>query len=130
MIDQRRGLVKALIVKEIRQVDQMLFDKVQLLGIVLHDDKLNEKRLEWLMYWLFHGRERFGTKNFDMKMKFNFKLKVNFQTYFELMMLTSCICDKWIVLQTDMSTHEVHVTALAGGCHTRDLEPKCDNAMP
>ena len=71
-----------------------------------------------------------ATKNFDMKMKFNFKLKVNFQTYFELMMLTSCICDKWIVLQTDMSTHEVHVTALAGGCHTRDLEPKCDNAMP
>ena len=46
VVDQRRGLVKALILKVIGQVYQMLFDEVQLLGIVLHDDKLNEKRLE------------------------------------------------------------------------------------
>ena len=58
MIDQRRGLVKALIVKEIRQVDQMLFDKVQLLGIVLHYDKLDKESLERPVRWLFHGRER------------------------------------------------------------------------
>ena len=63
VVDQRRGLVKALILKVIGQVYQMLVDKIELLGIVLHDDKLDEETLECLTCWLFHGWERFGTKN-------------------------------------------------------------------
>ena len=56
-------MVKALILKVIGQVYQMLVDKIELLGIVLHDDKLDEETLECLTCWLFHGWERFGTKN-------------------------------------------------------------------
>ena len=39
----------------------MLIDLIELLGIVLHNDKLDEETLERLIC-CFHGWERFGTK--------------------------------------------------------------------
>ena len=61
MVDQRRGLVKALILKVIGEIYQMLIDLIELLGIVLHNDKLDEETLERLIC-CFHGWERSGTK--------------------------------------------------------------------
>ena len=61
MVDQRCGLVKALVLKVIGEVYQMLIDLIELLGIVLHNDKLDEETLERLI-GCFHGWERFGTK--------------------------------------------------------------------
>ena len=61
IVDQRCGLMKALILKVIGEVYQMLIDLIELLGIVLDNDELDEETLERLIS-CFHGWERFGTK--------------------------------------------------------------------